>query len=408
MHAHRVGRRHPYDRADERRGPRDVDPAAPFVDLQRTAGNRAVAGLLASSDSNPTVQRAGAGRGIITLGDVEITRFGAQIHGLPTGGERPVAPNVLPALLADDVEAAYKTTGEARLASIGGGPTPVAGPQSGHTPTGPIASFPGWFSTLQNALIASTEWRQDKEELAQNLLEEYAIKRFAVAYGGDERKIPPTIRVYAQYIGRSTSNTKAAERAGLPSSRDMGGKEGAKLWCAAAGSNAVIKAVTSLGLTFATNQTEWLLRPPVPEVNLPDAPVKHLIEPGDQVSYIGGGAPAVGGHTTTAITASQGEGSVFVHASGNAGGGASGSVRLSSSKPRMVPPKAIGQADYATKSPASLGALADAIWVYTIVRYSQLWDDLGKIDLKAPGVWSTTAGAAFLRKYKLRPKTLTP
>ncbi|HET9345009.1 MAG TPA: hypothetical protein VFO05_04835 [Candidatus Limnocylindrales bacterium] len=61
------------------------------------------------------------------------------------------------------------------------------------------------------------------EEPGQQLLEEYALKRFAVAFNGDAAKVPPSIRVYCHYIGRSTSNQRAAAKAGLPHTGEIGG-----------------------------------------------------------------------------------------------------------------------------------------------------------------------------------------
>ena len=275
---------------------------------------------------------------------------------------------------------------------------------TGHTKVGPITGFPEWFAKLQTTLINGTTWRADKEEPAQNLLEEYALKRIALNFGGEVSKVPPTIKVYCHYIGRSTSNVKAAMADGLPSSADVGGAEGAKMWCAAAGSSSVRLALESVGLTFAINANTWLTAPPsLRTIGLPSAAVDTEIKPGDQVSYIGGGAPATGGHTVSALSSSQGEGSVFLHASGNAGGGSSGSVRLGSSPPRAKVPGNVTFDKIATQTPASLGAPNDKVWVYAIVPYSQLWEDLGKIDTKQTDVWTTGPGADFVKKYKLKP-----
>ena len=50
-----------------------------------------------------------------------------------------------------------------------------------------------------------------------------------------------------------------------------------------------------------------------------------------------------------------------------------------------------------------LGAPNDKVWVYAIVRYSQLWDDLTKINTKQADVWTSGPGADFVKKYKLKP-----
>ena len=391
-------------------------PLAPLVELQRVVGNRAVSQLVAGWPDRRQpfmpVQRQ-TGGGPIMLPPVEITQAGVSIAGIPAASPTgdaagpPPVPEGMPGRLDDKQEESYRTKGEAQLGDLGGGGPAESGATSGHTPVGPIAAFPDWFATLQNTLISSTQWRADKEEKAQNLLAEYALKRYAVPFKGDVSKVAPTIREFSKYIGRSTSNQKAAAKAGLPSSANMGGAEGAKMWCAAAGSSSVRLALESVGLTFDMNAITWLTTPPVPSVGLPKAPTDAPIEPGDQVSYVGGGAPAVGGHTTSAISTSQGAGSEFLHVSGNAGGGVSGSIRFGSSRPRAKPPGKLTFDDFATKSPAAIGAPNDKVWVYIIVQYSKLWADLGQIDTNAPGVWTSGAGAAYCKKYKLKPAPVT-
>jgi hypothetical protein len=377
------------------------------LDLQRSAGNTAVAALLlglpsAHAGRRPAVQRddgpAAAADDIYD--DLEPETAGAPETTTEAGGDRAAAsaPAGTPGPLADADETAYRTRGESTLGDLGG---PVTGyATTGHTPSGPIAGFPAWFSDLQNRLIASPDWRNDKEEPAQQLLEEYALKRFAVPYNNDLSKVPPTIRVYAHYIGRSTSNQKAAAKAGLPNTAEVGGAEGAKMWCAAAGTASLRLALESIGLRLKGGPA-WTYHPPVPTIPYPTAAVDGLIEAGDQVSYIGGGAPAIGGHTTSVVSPSQGEGSVFLHTSGNAGGGTSGSVRLTSSKPRTQPPKSITFADIATKVPKSIGAPDDKVWVYSIVKYSQMWADLATIDTTVPDAWTSGPGAEFIKKYRL-------
>jgi hypothetical protein len=382
------------------------------LDLQRSAGNRAVLAALAARPREATLpfRLAGAVAQRDIYDDIEAESAAAKAPAgdAPTGagaaGTAPAVPPGAPGLLPDEEEASYRSRGESTLGDLGGPVTVTV--TTGHTPAGPIAGFPGWFSDLQNRLIASTDWRKDKEEPAQQLLADYALKRFAVPYGNDASKVPPTIRVYAHYIGRSTSNQRAAAKEGLPNTAEVGGPEGAKLWCAAAGTASLRLGLESVGLTFGVHFASWTKSPPVPTIGLPSAPTDAPIEAGDQVSYIGGGAPVTGGHTTSVVSPSQGEGSVFLHASGNAGGGTSGSVRLTSSKPRAKPPASLTFADFATKVPASIGATSDKVWVYAIVKYSQIWLDLAKIDSKAPDAWTTGPGAEFVKKYNLKPLPL--
>ena len=389
------------------------------IDLQRTAGNRAVAGALALAAGaggsaaflpfalrSHVVQRDAPPADAPTEQEQTNDDFYEAIERESTGqtdvGANKAdasAPAGTPGLLKDAEEADYRTRGESTLSGLGG-PLASGYPTTGHTPSGPIAGFPEWFSNLQNKLIGSADWRPDKEEPAQKLLEEYALKRFAVPYGNDPNKVPPTIRVYAHYIGRSTSNQRVAAKWGLPNTAEVGGADGAKMWCAAAGTKSLELALASLGLKLKGGPN-WTYNPPVPTIPYPAASVDGLIEAGDQVSYIGGGAPATGGHTTSVVSPSQGEGSVFLHTSGNAGGGTSGSVRLTSSKPRTQPPKSVSFADIATKKPASIGAPDDKVWVYSIVKYSQMWNDLGTIDTKSPDAWTTGPGADFVKKYRL-------
>jgi hypothetical protein len=88
---------------------------------------------------------------------------------------------------------------------------------------------------------------------------------------------------------------------------------------------------------------------------------------------------------------------------GNAGDGSSGSVRLGSSPPRAKLPQSITFPDIQAKTADKLGAPADQIWVYVVVRYSEFWADLGAIDTSAAGVWQSAWGGEFLKKYKLKP-----
>jgi hypothetical protein len=399
-------------------------PWTDILDLQRMAGNQAVVQALAAGpgatapalrlpslhvqrDDPPAGPANAAAEDIYDdLDDVTATG-GDSGAGVATGAEgvAPAVPAGAPGLLPDAEEASYRARGDSALSGLGG---PVAGTTTtGHTPSGPIAGFPDWFANLQNRLIASTKWRRDVEEPGQQLLEEYALKRFAVPYNGDASKVPPSIRAYCHYIGRSTSNQRAAAAEGLPHTGEIGGPEGAKMWCAAAGTDSLKMALASLGLKLKGGAGSWTRNPPVPLVGPPTAPTDALIEPGDQVSYIGGGAPAIGGHTTSVVSPSQGEGSVFLHASGNAGGGTSGSVRLTSSKPRAKWPKSVSLGDVMGKSPASIGAPSDKVWLYSIVKYSQMWRDLGTIDTKAPDAWTSGPGAEFVKKYNLEVAPVT-
>lgn len=349
--------------------------------LQREMGNRAVGSML-------------TGIPRIAQRDPELP---------PMGPPRPPAgandPTGSPARLTDADEVSYQARGEKKIADLG---AVSSTPAAGDTPRGRIAGFPPWFATLQDRLIDSAQWRKDQEEDGQLLLAEYATKRFAQFYKGDASKIPGTMKVYIQYIGRSTSNQKAAAAAGFKSTANVGGAAGAKLWCASAGSSSVKLALESVGLGFAIPYETWMNVPPgVPSVGLPAAGVDAAIRPGDQISYLHGGL-GTGGHTVTALSESVGVGSVFEHVSGNAGGGTSGSVRLGSSHPRAKPPATLTWDDISTKSPDVLKAPADKMWVYVIVRYSQFWDELGAIDLTVANPWATGPGAAFLAKHKLK------
>jgi len=305
-----------------------------------------------------------------------------------------------PPPLSAQEESNYESQANTVAGTLTGGQSSSGG--SGHTPGGPIDGFPEWFRSLQDTLVNRMTWTQN-EETAQQVLYNYAMARFAAAAGGID-KVPPTVRVYCMYIGRSTANQRAAAAGGFRSSANVGGAEGAKMWCAAAGSSSIQLALKSVGLAIDGDYGKWLNSPPgVPAVGLEGgAAVDAEIRPGDQVSYIGGGAPATGGHTVTALSESKGAGTVFDHASGNAGGGTSGSIRLGSSSPRAKPPRGVTFARIAAETPAALGAPNDKVWVYVIVRYSVFWEDLGNIDMTKPDPWSGGDGAAFLKKHKLR------
>lgn len=372
--------------AVERRGSPEH---AAVAQLQRDAGNAAVAEMLAVQRDDLREPR-------------KAEETGAKIADSPARAKRIPGQ---PPKLKDADEESYRKSGESRLSDLGGAATSSA---TGHTAPGPIEGFPDWFVQLQDALIGSQLWRNDKEEVAQKVLADYALKRFALEHDGDATKVPPTVRIFIEHIGRSTSNVDAARAAGLPSSADLGGGGiNAANWCAAAGSSSVQLALKAAGLMVDTaklTDEQWLLHPPsVPSVGLPQITVDSKIEPGDQVSYAESILQA-GGHTVTALTDSSGEGTRFEHASGNAGGGKSGSVRLGQSPARSKIPPSITWDDIANKSGAANKVPAGTIWVYIIVKYSKFWADLGAIDVAKPNVWQSPAGQAFLSTYKLKPR----
>jgi hypothetical protein len=59
-------------------------------------------------------------------------------------------------------------------------------------------------------------------------------------------------------------------------------------------------------------------------------------------------------------------------------GGTSG-IRFGSSRLRAKPPEKLTFDDFATKSPAAIGAPNDKVWVYAIIQYSKLWKDCANI-----------------------------
>jgi hypothetical protein len=334
----------------------------------------------------------------------QATSTGAKRDDSPPRGKRIPGQ---PPKLSDAEEDSFRKQGEAKLGELSPATTSS---EAGHTTPGPIAGFPDWFVKLQVTLIESTEWRPEKEEKAQNLLAEYALQRFAKEHDGDRSKVPPTVRVFLEHIGRSTSNVDAATAAKLPSAGDLGGSNNAINWCAQAGSSSVLLALKAAGLTFdGVDPERWLKYPPgVGGVNFPDVMVDAKIEPGDQVSYVEAGLRAVGGHTVTALTDSQGEGTTFEHASGNAGGGKAGSVRLGSTKPRGKAPASITYVDLTTKTGKALnppdGMPAGVIWIHAITKYSKFWENLRTINFASANPWQSTEGKAFLAKHKLKVK----
>jgi hypothetical protein len=383
------------------RAPRAGSPAHDeILELQREAGNGAVARWLgAGPGPSPTPHTRVAVQRQPNQEPRTAENAGAKADTATRGKKIPGQPPKLP----DPEEASYRTKGESKLADLGGALSSTA---AGHTTVGPIEGFPDWFANLQSALIGSSQWRTDKEETAQNLLADYALKRFAIEHGGDTTKVPPTVRIFLERIGRSTSNVDAATAAKLPNSGELGGSQNAKNWCAQAGSSSVLLALKAAGLGIDTakmTENEWLKSPPsVPKVGMPQITVDSKIEPGDQVSYVEAAIKAIGGHTVTALSDSSGDATTFEHASGNAGGGTSGSVRLGSSPPRAGIPAKVRFEDITEKTAADLGAPSGRIWVYVIVKYSRFWADLGAIETAAPNVWQSTTGQAFLTKYKLK------
>lgn len=310
-------------------------------------------------------------------------------------------PKEQPPPMVPDDEAGYQTRGEERirlLTEAGGRQVPG---KSGHTAVGTVSNYPAWFLELQDILVNRTDWA-DLEEQSQHLLYEYAMRK---ASRGMDGRVAPNVEMFYRYIGRSTANRDQALAEGDLTVADLGGGNAvASNWCASAGNNALTMALQVLGLQPAIGRTQWLDKHPGVTGHWGRQSFTAVdLEPGDQVSYLSMATTAQGGHVVTVVDAS---GSMFTHASGNAGGGTRGSVRIGESGPRTLPPETL-------RDPGVLATTAQRpqdphqVWVYIVVKWSELMTALQALALMEQ-MWPNADWVAGFRKatmsrYQLKP-----
>jgi hypothetical protein len=178
--------------------------------------------------------------------------------------------------------------------------------------SGPHAAFSAEFMTLQNRLSLSETWDQELED-AQALLRDYALWYFASYHA---TPLPPNVRIFFDYVGRSTKNAAAADQMKVKSTRHMGGyiENGKRSidWCTQSTSTAVMDALKESGTGIDFGKLQAMLPKAQGNIGAPAAYTAPLM-PGDMVMYLFRGCQ-FGGHAVTVI---DDLGDSFTHVSGN-------------------------------------------------------------------------------------------
>jgi|GEM_PF-3959543 len=264
--------------------------------------------------------------------------------------------------------AEFSSEGSSALAAVKGAGGGRLG-SGGDTVGGSVAGYPSWFGELQDWLVNSAEWT-DTHETAQNVLYRYAMWKTECDLG----YVPANIEFFFRYIGKSDGNNKSAKKAGKKGAEDLGGYGNAKNWCAQATSGAAEKALKERGLKFKGGVGDWIAHAGGKKQGGGAWCVGcngQELTPGDSVSYVGKNHhPGSGGHRVTVLEDLGG--GTFLHASGNAGGGGSGSVRLGTSKRSDVPK---GWQPESKSLPTD-----DTVWVFSLQKTGEVFGELAKLD----------------------------
>src|SRR5262245_1029669 len=221
------------------------------------------------------------------------------------------------------------------------GDEPKAEPQKapyggGHSAGGKVKGFPTWYTGFQDRLIGSTTWGAD-EKAVEALLEAYLRARTP--------GVPAAVKQFYHQIGKSKTNKQSFAKDYLPGSDTYN-------WCAAASTNAVVRALNDAGYYFKpvyANQDglylDWLNGKAFHAERQIDPPSAHTasLSPGDKLTILTSASPK-SGHVVTVIgevslphVKGDDPVSTLTMISGNAGGGG-GSVRVEEVT-RRVPPK---------------------------------------------------------------------
>jgi hypothetical protein len=258
--------------------------------------------------------------------------------------------------------------------------------------SGPNNAFSADFMTLQLRLSSMTTWNQAMEDAAA-LLRDYALWYFTSYHVTD---LPGNLKVYFDYIGRSSRNNAAAEGMKVKSTRHLGGflenGKGSVDWCTQATTTAVKDALKEQKSSLDFDKLTQMAAKGGNAIYAPAAYTAPL-HPGDQVMYLFNGCQH-GGHTVTVI---DDFGDSFTHISGNA----TNAGVLIGEKRRLTKPPA--NFDLATATPGPVydkdkkydkaataklfeesnkylrgfdAAFGDAALIYSIIRYGTVLNAL--------------------------------
>jgi len=195
-----------------------------------------------------------------------------------------------------------------------------------------VAKLPAWFNAMQNKLIGSTRWGRE-EKATQALLDAFLRANYPDA--------PASVRVFFDNVGKSETN-KASDQM-VPGSTSSG------VWCAAASSIPLVRALNDAGYRFKPRAapmdmpwakikkgdmihdqgslfSAWSSENPGKDPSAPPhtiglpAASTALLEPGDVFSLVSQATPS-SGHVGTVVEFKD---PVITMVSGNAGGAAAG------------------------------------------------------------------------------------
>ncbi len=398
-------------------------PLATVLRMQQGHGNAAVTRILQRQPAAPAAEtpiRAGAGTGMVVPDSssahekpdetskvvaslvkdqqVKLASDAGEFHGIDLDGKRAyvrksdlfTAIDSLPSAKEAEFEqraAAASAAIDAAGHTMGGKAPSVAGTAKLHYGVG----FPKWFMDLQYKVSMMDQWGQE-EEAAQTVLQEYAHWYIEAWHGG---KAPPSLVSVFGYVGRSSKNDKAANAAGMKSTRHFGGAAGSPNWCTATSTTSVIDGLRLMGYKPTVGPRKWAdhitsLKSSTGASNFIGHPAAYSAQlmPGDQVMYLFRGAQ-YGGHTVTVV---DDLGDSFTHVSGNTG--AAVGVGIGESRRHKTPPSPnfvlanCNKVDTPEDRKASTDYIATIPWgdrvlIYSIVRYGAMFqelEDLKKLD----------------------------
>jgi hypothetical protein len=411
---------------------------AAALQLQRTHGNAALSGWLARKPAAapakplpPDSLLHGLGSAALVSDDVEATLYDAPDTSRPAvgkltkdqavtligtagddflivevDGQRAYVKNTGIATAVDTPGAKVKEDWDKKLREMSerldksghtGGAALSGGGGMAKASSGPHAAFSAEFMTLQNRLSLSETWDQELED-AQALLRDYALWYFASYHS---TPLPPNVRIFFDYVGRSTKNAAAADKLKVKSTRHMGGyiENGQRSidWCTQSTSTAVMDALKESGTGVDFGKLQAMLPKAQGNIGAPAAYTAPLM-PGDMVMYLFKGCQ-FGGHAVTVI---DDLGDSFTHVSGNStnAGVMMGEEKRMTTLPKGPEPFVLSKATpgpvYTKDDPKKIdkdatkkahddasaylrkfdAGFGDAALVYSIVRYGSLLNGL--------------------------------
>jgi hypothetical protein len=400
--------------------------------LQRSHGNAALSGWLARKPAPP---KKPAPADVLTRGQGSAMIVGEDVSGdlydapddtrTPIGRLKPDGEATLIGtagdfyiVLVDGVKGYLKQSGvatmidtpgadtkaswdrklKAALATVDaatakpGAPSTTSGGGIAAVSSGPNNAFSADFMALELRLSSLSTWNQEMEDAA-DLLRDYALWYFTSYHATN---LPGNLKVYFDYIGRSSRNDAAAREKHFRGTRHLGGfvegGQGSVDWCTQATTTAVKDALLekSSKIDFAQ-----ITRMASTSGNALYAPAAYTapLYPGDQVMYLFAGCQH-GGHTVTVI---DDLGDSFTHISGNAtnAGVLIGEKRRLTKKPASLDlakatPGPVYDKDKKFDKEATKAvfkeadehlrtvdsALGDAALIYSIIRYGTVLNTL--------------------------------